>query len=83
MLANLSKDKTTASIQAFPLNKAGFNVTTGSFNDVRLIHCSEDGDITITWSDDSTGTISCVTGDDFGIYMGKSVEVVSGTFQLA
>lgn len=83
MNANLPKDKTTESMQVFPLNQAGFNAGSGVFAGARVFHCSADGDVTITWNDDTTGTISCVAGEDFGLYAAKQIEIVSGTFQVA
>ena len=80
---NLPKDGTPATIQVFPLSQGKVNITTGSFTDVRIIHCVVDGDVILTWTDDTTDTISCVAGGDFATTYAKSLEVSSGTFHLA
>jgi len=84
MAGNLPRDETTESMQVFPLNKNGINkgpadVIIGA----KVFHCSEDGDVTITWSGATTSTITCVAGDDYGLYQATQIEIVSGLFQVA
>ena len=69
-------------INVLLLQKGLMNLTSGSFQGTTIAHCDADGDITITWDDDTTDTYSMVAGQDVGTYDAKSVEVVSGTFTL-
>ena len=77
--------------QVFPLRKGLVNKTSGVITDPAteerplLVHCVIDGNLTITWNDDSTSTIAMIEGDDFSLVEVVEVEVVaaSGTFHFA
>ncbi len=80
---NLAQDGCGTGIQAFPLSEGLVNLTSGVFTGRILAHCSADGDITVTWVTGNTDVMSCVAGDDFTIRNNTSIEITSGTFQLA
>ena len=77
------------SVQAFPLRKGLVNITTGTITDPstelrpQLVHCVIEGNIVITWPDDSTSAITMVIGDDFSIVAAKAVSVSTGAFHFA
>jgi hypothetical protein len=41
-------------IQAFPLVKGQISLTNGTYTNVNMIHCTQDGSFTITWDDNTT-----------------------------
>ena len=69
-------------LNAFPLGKGMVNLTTGTYGE-GIFYCIEDGDLTITWEDASTDTISCVAGNAFEVHTATSVVITSGTFHKA
>ena len=56
--------------------------TTGTFKEVNVIECEEDGDILVTWHSGATQTQSWVQGKANPINC-KSVQIVSGTFSVS
>ena len=78
----MTLDQNRQGIQAMPLVQGQIDVTTGVFTDISVISCVSDGDITITWEDDTTTTKSFIENMDRTVVC-KSVEVDSGTFDLA
>jgi len=81
----LTRDASTCAIQAMPLLQGKIDQTSGTFTDVSLIECVADGDITITWADESTTTVSMTSPSHYTCSTATQVEVVasSGTFHLA
>ena len=67
---------------SFPLSKGKVNLTTGTFGGGAFL-CTVAGDLTITWDDDTTSVVSCLEGNAFNIVSSKSVEITSGTYQVA
>lgn len=76
-------DQSLKGIQAMPLVQGQIAITSGVFTNVSLVSCVEDGDIEITWVDNSTTTVSFVATMDRTIVNCKSVEILSGTFDLS
>ena len=66
---------------SFPINKGKVNLTTGTFGGGAFL-CTVDGSLVVTWDDDSTDTIACITGDAFNIKGCKTVEITAGTFHI-
>ena len=79
MVANVYKSN------AFTLLKGGVNLTSGTFSAGSIFLCTEDGDLTVTWSDGTTSVISCVVGDAFRTNKedARSMAVTSGTFHVS
>lgn len=82
-MTTLNKDDTAEPIQAFPLQQGKIGITTGSHSDIDIIHCIADGSITLTWYDGNTDAVACVAHDDYCVKNAKTVEITSGTFNLA
>ena len=68
-------------IQAVEVQPGLWGISSGIYENVRLVHCIEDGDLTVTFLDGTAQTISLITGDDVSLD-GLTVEVLSGTFAL-
>ncbi len=69
-------------IQAVPLVEGKINLTSGTRVTNGIIHCVEDGDITLEWaSGGNFTTLSTVAGEDFA-YEGI-VTIVSGMYHLS
>lgn len=67
--------------QVFVLERGYVNLETETvtFNDNQgIIRCAEDGDITITWQDSGTATVTLTTGQDFGFVGVASIAIDSG-----
>lgn len=79
----LSTDNNSTSVQAMPLIKGRIDLIAGVFTNTQLIHCNTDGDIIITWEDDTTTTKSMTAGSDRTLAGAKSVTVSTGSFDLA
>ncbi|MBV5347422.1 hypothetical protein JZU46_04310 [bacterium] len=81
----LSQNGKSGAIQAMPLRKDKINLVSGSY-DLSLIFCVIDGNITITWYDDTTSVVALVEGDSFTIDEAKSVTLnvpaSSGKFHI-
>ncbi len=77
----LESDVAGKDIQAVPLVEGKVGLGAGSYWTNGVIHCVEDGDITIVWNSGGTPTtIEAVAGDDYGYY--GDVIIVSGVFHL-
>ena len=68
-------------VTAMPLKKSYNKIDAGSCNPA-IIHCDADGDLTITWQDDSTTTESFVAGEDRSAGNVKLATIASGTFSF-
>jgi spore coat polysaccharide biosynthesis predicted glycosyltransferase SpsG len=70
-------------IQALELQKGNINLESGSVVDFRsaVVHCVEDGNFTITWSDNTTDMVDLKAGNDVAI-SNASVTVGSGKFHI-
>lgn len=77
----MTVDQNYKSIQATPLVKGQIDVTSGVFTNISVLTCTADGSIKITWADDTTYTKAFIEGMDRTVIC-KSVEVLSGTFDL-
>jgi len=68
------------------LQKGKVNVAVGAgpFKGNLVAHCEADGELEITWDDDTTTTYTMTTGSDVEIRDAqmKEVSVVSGTFTI-
>lgn len=72
----MSRDKGGEIIQAMPLRKGFINlVNPAVVNKPRVIYCVTAGDITITWYDGTTDTITMKEADSFTIDNAKSLLV--------
>ena len=68
---------------AFPVGKGKVNLTTGTFGGGVFL-CVVDGDLLVTWADDTTDTLSLTAGDAINaVRTAKTVGIVSGTFHIA
>ena len=68
---------------AFPLTQNGTNLTSGTFTSTVgvIFQCVSDGDLTITWQDNTPSTVSCIaSGIPYIIENAKQVVITSGTF---
>lgn len=70
-------------VQAMPLIKGKINITSGTFEEISLIHCVADGTITINWKDLTTTDLFCVEGNNFSFIDPTSITISTGTFHLA
>ena len=52
-------------VQAFQLKEGKVNLTGGTHNVGKVIHCVEDGDITVNWSNGNSDTIAMIAGEDY------------------
>lgn len=67
-------------IQAMPLVENKVNLISGAHDVENLIHCVEDGAVTITWATNTTASIDMLAGQDFAFT--GTVSVASGKFHL-
>ena len=85
MVSKLSNNGKYGSIQAMPLRKGKVNLTSGSYK-IKIIYCASDGNITITWDDNTTDEIVLTEGNSFAIDGAKSIELntsaTSGIFHI-
>lgn len=68
---------------AFPLTQVGANLTAGTYSDIdneTIFLCVLDGDLEVTWADNTTDTVSCIAGNPFILENAKQVTIVSGMF---
>lgn len=66
-------------VQIFTLAPGLVNLTSGTHDGVRAIHCVTDGTIDIAYPDGSTETgVPIVEGDEFGFEQAVSVTINSG-----
>lgn len=69
---------------AFPIGKGKLNLTSGTRTDKLVYWCRVAGNLTITWSDDTTTVIALTAGEAVDIEdTAKSVTVTTGTFHVA
>lgn len=68
-------------VQAMPLYEGKVNVGTGTYDIENVIHCEEDAELTLHFSNGGDVTYIMVAGDDRG-YTGK-LTVVSGVITHA
>ena len=67
-------------VQAAQLLEGKVNLSSGEHSVFRIIHCAEDGDITVKWSSGTTAVISMIAGQDFA-FIGKATPT-SGKYHL-
>ena len=67
-------------VQAAQLLEGKVNLSTGTYDVYRIIHCADDGDVEIEFSSGTKATISMKAGQDYA-FIGK-VTVKSGKFML-
>jgi len=81
----LARDASACAIQAMPLLQGKIAITSGTFTDVSVVECVSNGDITLTWADETTTTVSLTAPSHHTCSTATQVEVVgsSGTFILA
>lgn len=80
----LVPDQATNIIQAMPFKEGLIGITSGTVENITLIHCNVTGDLTLTFV--NTGTEVNVTmeaGSDRSIALGSSVTVLNGEFDFA
>ena len=67
---------------SFSLTKSGTNVTTGTFSGdgSRVFWCRADGNLTVTYQDNSTATVSLEKGDAINFVDAKTVAISTGTY---
>ena len=73
-------------VTAFPLIKDKINLTSGDIAPQlsRLVHCEEDGTLTINWVDGTTDTYTMIGGDDRLLSSTvDSVTITAGSFSFA
>ena len=68
-------------IQAFPLLEGKVNLTSGTVECANLIHCAEEGSVSIEWASGTTATIAMLPGNDYGF--SGLVTITSGIFHIA
>jgi hypothetical protein len=69
-------------IQCMELQKGQINMTSGTVDrGTHIIHCVEDGTVTLTWSDTTTDDVAMKSGEDYAV-RGASVTVASGTVHI-
>jgi len=68
-------------LQCLEVKEGRVNLTSGTYKNVNVAHCVEDGNIVVTWLSGETDTIAMVTGDDISFDC-TSVEVSTGKFHL-
>lgn len=70
-------------LPAFPLFPGYTNLTSGTYENVRLIHCVEDGEVSVTWADGTEEpALAMLTGDDFAFPSGTSVTISTATCHI-
>ena len=69
---------------ALPLSKGNTNLTTGS-NGLGTYLCIEDGELSVTWSDDTVSTVTMISGVavELSSQYCKAVSITSGTYHKA
>lgn len=67
-------------IQAMEIKKGMNGISSGDFKAVRVVHCSEDGDIVVHFPDGDE-TVSLVAGDD-RVLAELDITVSSGKFDI-
>lgn len=72
-------------IQAMPLVKGLVNLipASGAKSNISIVDCVLDGEITITWDDDTTSDVAFTEGMQKAVSNAKTVAVKSGTFHFA
>ena len=69
-------------IQCFEMQKGQINMTSGTVaRGTHIIHCVDDGDVTLAWVDGDTDTVAMKSGEDYAV-RGASVTVASGTVHI-
>ena len=85
-MGNLSYSDKTNVMQVMPLKKGLVNLVAGTFK-AKLIYCVTDGNVTITWRDNTTTVVAMVEGNTFTLQGIKNVilntPASSGKFHLA
>lgn len=71
---------------AFPLYKKNTNLTSGVIKNNRnlpsVFLCSEDGTLTVTYTDATTKAIACIAGNAFTFLDAETITITTGTFQV-
>ena len=71
-------------ITALPLQPGRLNLSTGTFTNVTIVHCQEDGDITLKWfNGEPDETYSMLSGEDVFVYEAETVTIVTGIFAIS
>ena len=68
-------------IQAIEIVQGQTKITTGVIDSAIAIVCHADGDVRVSFPDNSSETVSCVKGESFSLAYLK-VEVLSGSFTV-
>ena len=63
------------------LQQGMHRVTSGEFGP-SIMHCDEDGTLSVTWKNGATETLAFVAGDDRDMGDVRKVEVLTGTFSF-
>ncbi len=85
MQARLGRSDGGDAVQAFPLQQGLVNLenAAGAITNVKIIHCVDAGNLTITWSAGVTSTIACLAGNDYTVIGAYSCTVATGKFHFA
>jgi len=78
----MPKDESGTIAQVFPLTKGKTALSSGTYNNVAVIHCAVDGDITLNWKEGGSTTLPCISGTHFGTTACTSVTIVSGIWNM-
>lgn len=80
----LAYDAGNTGIQCMPFAAGLIGLTNGTYDDVSLIRCNTDGELTLSWKNGTTDTVSMVAGDYRSIPgMQASITINSGSFDFA
>ena len=70
-------------VTALPLQQGMMDKTSGTFTDVTIVHCEQDGSIELEFNDGQKETYTMIEGYDAMPIRAKTVKIVSGQFTLA
>ena len=65
------------------LQKGLINLGAGTYSAESIIHCEDDGDIILTWEDETTDSYSMLAGEDRAIYDVETITINSGIFTMS
>ena len=68
-------------IQAMELLEGKVNLNTGTHSVKTLVHCVEDGSITVTWQSGNTDTVDMVAGQDYALN-DVEINISSGKYHI-
>ena len=72
-------------LPVFSLQPGLLNLGLGIYKAESVIHCNQDGSITLTWTDQTKGqeVVTMKEGQDFAIYEADLVEITAGDFHMS